>query len=234
MADGLLQYVGSQIKMFRKIQKLTIDDLAKIINKSKSTVSKYESGEISIDIVTLYEIANALNINVTSLMDYEGNEETEKNEAEENLFWQADHLYLYHQDNKKIYCSYMQLRKDENRKKTTATLYYKVSDMDDLKSSECVYQGYMNQHDNILDFYLKNCLYGSESVLINFFVPMKKTTTLAGLMVGLQGVTLRPACVKVVLSKTQLSSEGQEKFLQLSRESLKRLKDEHMFIIDDL
>lgn len=230
MAEELLQYVGSQIKMFRKIKKMTIDDLAKIINKSKSTVSKYESGEISIDIVTLHDIARALNINMINLTDYE---EDERDETEENLFWQADHLYLYHKYGKKIYCSYMKLQKEESKKKIIATLYYKVYNLNDLKNCECVYQGYMNHHDNILDFYLKNCLYDLESVLINFFIPMRKTSMLSGLMSGLQDATLRPACVKVVLSKTQLPEDEQIKLLQLSKDSIKRLKDEHMFIVDD-
>ncbi|HBD64518.1 MAG TPA: XRE family transcriptional regulator, partial [Clostridiales bacterium] len=71
MSNELLKYVGSQIKMFRKIKKLTIDDLAKMIGKSKSTVSKYESGEIAIDIATLYDIASALNTSMVILTDYQ-------------------------------------------------------------------------------------------------------------------------------------------------------------------
>ena len=74
MANELLQHVGSQIKMFRKIKKFTIEELATIINKSKSTVSKYESGEITIDVVTLFNISKALNINIINLLDYEEKE----------------------------------------------------------------------------------------------------------------------------------------------------------------
>lgn len=230
MANEILRHVGSQIKMFRKIKKLTIDDLAKMINKSKSTVSKYESGEITIDIITLYDIAKALNINIINLIDYE---ENTIEEVETNHLWQAGHLYMYHQSGKKTYCSFMQLRLDDNTKKTIATLYYKVDNLNDLKDCDCVYQGYMNHHDNILNFNLKNSLYDSESVLINFFVPMKKVTTVSGLISGLDDVSLRPASIKVILSKTPLADDEQKEMLQLSKEVIKRLKDEHVFRVDD-
>lgn len=230
MANELLQHVGSQIKMFRKIKKLTIDELAKMIGKSKSTVSKYESGEISIDIVTLFDIAKALNIDIINLIDYEIEE---KVEIEQSHFWQAEHLYLYHQSGKKNYCSFLKLRIDPSKQKTIATLYYKVGNINDLKNCECVYQGYMNHHDNILNLNLKNSLYDSESVLINFFVPMKKVTTLNGLISGLEDVSLRPASIKIVLSKTPLPLEEQKELLQLSKEVIKRLKDEHVFRVDD-
>lgn len=54
------QEIGRRIRAFRKMRKLTLDELALIIYKSKSTISKYEKGEISIDIETLYDIADAL------------------------------------------------------------------------------------------------------------------------------------------------------------------------------
>lgn len=230
MANELLQYVGSQIKMFRKIKKLTIEDLAKLINKSKSTVSKYESGEITIDIITLYDIAKALNINIINLIDYE---EDKMVEVEPHFFWQADNLYMYHQSGKKIYLSFIQLKFDEKSRKTIATLYYKVENINDLKNCDCVYQGYMHHHDNILNFNLNNSLYESESVLMNFFVPMKKTKAISGLISGLEGVSLRPSSYKVILSKSELTAEEQQEMLQLSKDVIKRLRDEHVFRVDD-
>lgn len=230
MANELLKHVGSQIKMFRKIKKLTIDDLAKIINKSKSTVSKYESGEIAIDIITLYDIAKALNINIINLIDYEENFVAE---VEHNHFWQAGRLYMYHQIGKKIYCSLIQLKLDESSKKTIATLYYKVENLNDLKNCDCVYQGFMSNHENILNFNLKNCMYEFESVLMNFFVPMKKTIAISGLISGLEGDSLKPSSYKVILSKSELSEEEQKEMLQLSKDVIKRLRDEHVFRVDD-
>ena len=49
---------GNKIRQFRQSRKMTLDELALAIHKSRATLSKYERGEISIDIDTLYELAN--------------------------------------------------------------------------------------------------------------------------------------------------------------------------------
>lgn len=60
--------VGKRIRAFRKKRSMTLEDLSLIICKGKSTISKYENGEISIDIETMYDIANALHIHVGQLL----------------------------------------------------------------------------------------------------------------------------------------------------------------------
>lgn len=47
---------------------ITLDALSDLVFKSKSTLSKYEKGEISIDIETLYELADALHVHVEQLL----------------------------------------------------------------------------------------------------------------------------------------------------------------------
>jgi transcriptional regulator with XRE-family HTH domain len=60
--------IGKKLHTFRKIKKMTLDDLSQVICKSKSTLSKYEKGEIALDIETLYELAEALQIHVEQLL----------------------------------------------------------------------------------------------------------------------------------------------------------------------
>ena len=60
--------VGAHIRVFRKKRGLTLDELAEIIHKSKSTISKYEKGEITVDIETLYEIADAVQVHAEQLL----------------------------------------------------------------------------------------------------------------------------------------------------------------------
>ena len=62
--------IGCSIRSFRKNRKMTLVELAKLINKSKATVSKYEKGEIVIDIETLYDIASALGLHIHQLLYY--------------------------------------------------------------------------------------------------------------------------------------------------------------------
>ena len=55
----LYNHVGSRIRFYRKLKNMTQDQLAAAIHKSESTLSKYESGQIAIDVGSLYDIASA-------------------------------------------------------------------------------------------------------------------------------------------------------------------------------
>ena len=57
-------FVGQRIKKYRKSRGYTIEQFSAMINKSKATLSKYENGAITIDIETLYDIAQALDIDL--------------------------------------------------------------------------------------------------------------------------------------------------------------------------
>ena len=45
-----------------------MDELAQAIYKTRSAISKYENGQISVDIATLYDIANALKVSIYDLL----------------------------------------------------------------------------------------------------------------------------------------------------------------------
>ena len=53
---------GKRIRHFRKSRAMTLEELAALIHKSKATLSKYEKGEISLDLDTLYDLAAALRV----------------------------------------------------------------------------------------------------------------------------------------------------------------------------
>lgn len=59
-----LKLLGRRIKEARLEKKMTIDALADNINKNKSTISRYEHGEIqSINLSIIENIAQVLNVN---------------------------------------------------------------------------------------------------------------------------------------------------------------------------
>lgn len=62
--------VGNRIRACRKAQNMSQKELANRINKTYACISKYERGEISIDIFTLYEIAMTLGIEPQYLIPY--------------------------------------------------------------------------------------------------------------------------------------------------------------------
>ncbi len=66
--------IGSLIRQFRQSKALTIEELAERINKSRATLSKYEKGDIVLDVDTLYDISDALGIQAEQLL-YRKNKE---------------------------------------------------------------------------------------------------------------------------------------------------------------
>ncbi len=47
---------------------MTLSDVGKSINKSKATISKYESNQIIPDAITLLELCNCLNISINDFL----------------------------------------------------------------------------------------------------------------------------------------------------------------------
>ncbi len=72
----MLKFVGSAeqsilqnlLKRFRTDANLKQSELAEILNQSQSFVSKYESGERRLDLLELWQICQALNINLTEFV----------------------------------------------------------------------------------------------------------------------------------------------------------------------
>ena len=60
--------VGRRVRYFRKRRGLTLSEVAERICKSQSAVSKYERGEMAIDVATLYDLAAVLGVNVELLL----------------------------------------------------------------------------------------------------------------------------------------------------------------------
>lgn len=93
------QYIGKQIRMYRKVQGLTLQQLADMIHKSRASVSKYETGEITLDIETLYDISNALHINLNQLTDYQPVQEPAETSLpsvhHKSPFFEASRLYFF-------------------------------------------------------------------------------------------------------------------------------------------
>lgn len=68
--------VGEKIKSSRKKRGLTQIELGELIGKSGSSVKKYESGQITIPLDTLNDIAHVLSINLRDLIDSNNSSES--------------------------------------------------------------------------------------------------------------------------------------------------------------
>ena len=95
-------HVGKMIRKYRKAANLTLQQLADAIHKSRATICKYENGDISMDIETLYEISQVLQVSVPQLTDIgrlqEEADHSSAYAARKSPFFQAKMLYFYFYD----------------------------------------------------------------------------------------------------------------------------------------
>ncbi|MGL5512497.1 MAG: helix-turn-helix domain-containing protein [Sporomusa sp.] len=234
MTDELMLYVGRKIRLFRKAKGLSLMDLAALISKSKTTVSKYETGKIAIDVLTLRDITVALGVDFAQLLDY-GPIPPNKTTPLNNPFGYTDTLFLYHMYEDTIYSSVIKLVHDASVSQIRATLYYKLTNIKELEQCNCIYIGQMQCHENILSFTLKNYRNDIETALLNFFIPMNRPCLIAGLLTGLKSNTLQPIGFKVVLSKERLKYDQNLKdALTISRESFRKMKKSNYLLLESL
>ena len=93
----ITEHVGQRIRTCRKKKGYTIEEFSKMINKSKATLSKYENGSIAIDIDTLLDIAEALEMDLSHLVDYIS-PKSKRSAAHGNSYFNSAYFYVYYLD----------------------------------------------------------------------------------------------------------------------------------------
>jgi len=67
--DILLAKIGARIKQLRTERNITQSELASLVNKDQQSLSRIEVGGVNVSVYYLYEISNALNIDLKDLFD---------------------------------------------------------------------------------------------------------------------------------------------------------------------
>ena len=92
----ILEHVGARIHLYRKLQHLTLEQLAHLIHKTPSTVCKYEQGKIAVDVATLQEISEVLNVSLAQLVDYHTEKDASPSDkADRGFFSLRNRYYMY-------------------------------------------------------------------------------------------------------------------------------------------
>lgn len=231
MADPVMEHVGGRIRLYRKSSGLSLSELAEKICKSKASISKYEQGKVAVDIVTLFDIAKALNITPFQLLDYTDTE-SRKQQSSASPFGNIDTMHLYHMSGKKIHHSLMKTYPAEQEGQTHATLYYKIKNTHDYGSCSCIYHGRMHSHEMLLSFTLQNYHNAAENILLNFFIPMRNAKVLTGMLCGISANSFLPVSMKIFLSKDELAcNEELEAELTIPADSYKEMKRQNTLFI---
>ena len=226
--------IGQNIRRTRKMRKITHQQLAQAIGKSQSAISKYESGEIAVDIDTLYAIANALQVHIETLL-YFPNTATSSSTLKEcpAFFRNVKNLYGYVYDGRinRIGRRLFELHPEENGL-TKVMMYMNFEDYDHYQNCENTYKGYMEHFDAVTNITLQNRDVEMETAYIQILAPTLNAETKWALFTGLSTRPIMPIARKLLLSKNRLCENKElENQLKVSKEDIKQLKLYHMYSV---
>lgn len=232
-------HVGKMIRKYRKAANMTLQQLADVIHKSRATICKYENGDISMDIETLYEVSQVLQVSVPQLTDM-GQVQTEADypsiyAARKSPFFQAKILYFYFYDGRynRMKDGVINIHEKEEDGSYRATFSI-CSVSGNGRSSASYYNGSVLYSDMLIRFSFVNQYNPLEEDLLYIFNPLEFRTRTDGLLCGISSADLMPCAFKclVALEKQELNEELR-KHLLFTKAELQRWKKLNMLLIDN-
>ena len=229
-------YVGNKIKIFRKQKKYTLEELAKKIYKSKSTLSKYENGEITIDISSLNDISEALEIPIKFFLDFSDTISLFPFSGENKIKENFEKYYVYFYDLRKKYyrktdmvVSVLEVDSEKN-----ATLYFLVQDVKNYKNCNYIYSGTKLIEGNSRKLVLVNSMSKSDIIVLNYLSYLKQNEeSRSGSIISLSLGQFENYSTKCIISKIPLKiDENLIKSLLFSKEVIKDMKKTNTYRMD--
>ena len=230
-------HVGKRIRLYRKMKNLTIEAFAGMINKSKATVSKYENGDISIDIETLFSIADALEISVNQLVDYEN--PAALNETDGNALIKRKtgktryYLYFYDGRRGRIVKNIIEVQGVGENGTYNANFYADLEDYSNCYNCKFLYHGTMRKFDAFTNFNFENQNNKVEQVFMYAINSFTHNSRMVGMLSGLSTQPILPASFKFLLSPDIMEENDEMKEqLVFTKEDIKQIKKMNMFVIN--
>ncbi|MCE0495892.1 helix-turn-helix domain-containing protein [Vibrio salinus] len=236
--ETLNKHIGNRIRSRRKAQGMTIQQLAERIHKSRATVSKYETGEISLDMVTLFNLASALEVTPNQLIDYHLSPPEEKiqNMSALRTFHNAPRLFFYFYDGRynRLKDGVIDILPDKEGNQQTATLTISVVTPNG-RNSEIYYLGTVTYSDRLIRFSFINQYNALEECLLYIFNPLELRNSTYGLLCGISSSDMRPCAFKCLVTLTsQAYSDDLKQQLLLTKQELKTSTKLNMLVVDNV
>lgn len=233
-------HVGGRIRMYRKARDMTLQQLADMIHKSRASVSKYENGEITLDVETLFEIASVLMVSPSQLMDIRKtvprNAENALNTSGKSPFFQAKRLYFYFYDGryKRLKDGIIDIYEQENAPGDYEATLSISAVTPTGRSSEIYYTGKVVYSDMLIRFSFVNQCNALEEDLLYIFNPLEIRDSTDGLLCGISSADLMPCAFRCLVTLTpQEHTEEFKQQLLITRKELQKWQKLNMLIVDN-
>lgn len=229
---GFSTNVGMRIKYYRKLNQISLQGLSMLVHKSVSTLSKYESGQIVIDVETLHEIASALSVSIYQLLE----EPTEPilsqpDKLENHFFLKTSPLYAYYMAAHAVSLSvFVPVRREGGM--LTCKVFMETDSAESYSTSRFFFHADIHCFDSGAAISIRNPFNASDHGFIYAKLPYSNTAPIIGLFTFSSEKIGVPACVKVLFSAGPITQKDYllEKLSSNNKLTLNDLKKLNMFL----
>ena len=206
--------VGSILRVRRKAEGLTLDALAKKINKSTATLSKYEKGEIAIAMDVLADLCMLLS-----------HAEDKSRSSGTNRCLERRWIYWYKHSERNLHTAVLEY----NTKTRNAVLFRNVRDVINFYDCGYIYHGDIFISDHNIDCVVQNTAPPREYIKIGIPTLSTEREFKTGLIVSInenyQNVAIKCLCSKTLMQDKTFLTER----LQISKTEMKSIRDTNFF-----
>ena len=225
--------IGKKIKHYRKLANMTLSDVGKSINKSKGTISKYESNQIIPDAITLLELCNCLNISINDFLPI-----TEEKIINSNTLFNpfgTNQLFMYYYTDKKLMTSIIDLSISNGN--YMCKFYNGVKNTSNYQHCSYYYEGTFEANRTTAYFTLNNSSHKNnmlEKVQIVVNIPWSDNIKVCkGLILGLTPNSL-PIVKKIILSSFEIKDiHKYNEALTFSKDDVNKIYNDGALIIEN-
>lgn len=227
--------LNEQIKKYRKRKNISATQLGKLISKSKSTISKYESGNVTPDAITLIEICNALDIDFDELIpQYEDN----KIEHNQTDLFNTSKLYFYYYTQNHLVLSIAELINIKNSDTTKIRFYNGVTSTNKYSDkSSYYYEGKLTCDKTIGYINLENInsqVTQYEKIQISFIIPWNKKFDKTFFFIMALTPHSIPIIKKGIMSVNEIPNIHEyDHCLKISKDDINKIKYNNAWILND-
>jgi len=211
--------------------------VADTIHKSKSTVAKYETGDLGIDVDTLYQFSEALNVPVDQLLVPQI-WVSDNTAADIHLpeYYKGRKLYAYFWDgrNSTLNTSVLTIgqQSEEIPYQYQAMLYMNVTDIDNPYLCENTYIGTIEFHHVLVNLSVRHRDTPVERLMVDILENFSNRGVKWGRAASISFRPFAPVAYKMLFSQTPLSFTGDDvKKLMFSKEELKKLRQNNILFV---
>lgn len=232
--SNVCKKIGNRIRHFRKLRGYTLVNFSAVLHCSKSTLSKYERGEIAIDVITLSNIAEALEIPVNALIESAvenlpalfGNEKVSCEIAAEHRKKAYIYTYFAHQTNPilRLHTLYFN---DEK-----AVLFTYPNTIEKPGGFDVQYSGQIFSSPSFFRVVLRNPKIIDDIFLLDFPSSFRAGSPIIGFCASLSVGSYFPIAAKAIISDIPINDfEWLISYLSFNRHQQKANKTRNCFFV---